>query len=292
MEADSLRAANTKLRASLHYAMERIDREVKFALCKVPHGFTGSTAFSKLNLRLTAHNDGVTKTAVKFTTLFGIDPAKIEISDAVKFLHRCRSWQWPPPPLMPVVATKRSESSIMMDIATELLRRLCIKVTLESRYAGQLQRKLGQSPVTGITCEDIGIGTIHTWHGTPDGRVRGGAAFVCKVEDEDEDAAADKESDDDSVNSDGRTTAVEAKISAQLPQVVATCVTTSFTERNLHPEKVAMVPTVLIGEHSFRACLYDCEKDILIISSRKSLSTKGHLSQSAMVLLWAIFNHR
>ena len=64
-------------------------------------------------------------------------------------------------------------------------------------------------------------------------------------------------------------------LSAQLPQVVATCVTTSFTERNLHPEKVAMVPTVLIGEHSFRACLYDCEKDILIISSRKSLSANS-----------------
>ena len=140
--------------------------------------------------------------------------------------------------------------------------------------------------MTGITCEDIGIGTIHTWHGSPDGRVRGGAAFVCKEdEDEDEDADEDKESDDDdSVHSDGRTTAVEAKISikpSQLPQVVGTCVTTSFTEWNLHLEKSAMVPTVLIGQHSFRACLYDCEKDILIISSRKSLSTKGHLSQSA-----------
>ena len=124
--------------------------------------------------------------------------------------------------------------------------------------------------------------------------MKGGATFV-KDEDEDEDADEDKESDDnDSVHSDGRTTAVEAKISikpSHLPQVVGTCVTTSFTERNLHPEKKsAMVPTVLIGQHSFRACLYDCEKDILIISSRKNLSTKGHLSQSAMVLLWAIFN--
>ena len=254
MEADSLRAAKTS--ASIRYAIERIDKEVIFALSKVPQSFSSSTTFSKLTLKLAAHNDGVTKKTVKFTTLFGIDPAEIEISDAVKFLHRCRSWQWPPPPLSPVVAKKRRESSILMDIATEILQRLCIDVTLESRYAGHPQCKLGPSPVTGITCEDIGIGTIHTWHGSPDGRVRGGAAFVCKEdEDEDEDADEDKESDDDdSVHSDGRTTAVEAKISikpSQLPQVVGTCVTTSFTEWNLHPEKSAMVPTVLIGQHSF-----------------------------------------
>ena len=54
--------------------------------------------------------------------------------------------------------------------------------------------------------------------------------------------------------------------SSQLPQV-GTCVTTSFTERNLHPEKSAMVPTVFIGQHSFRACLYDCEKDIEFTAS-------------------------
>ena len=289
MEAD--RAA----RDSIKYAIQRINSEIAFSLCKVPQSFNSSTAFSKLDLKLAAHNDGVTKKAVQFTTLFGIDPAEIHISDAVKFLHRCKRCPWPPPPgtqdtYSAPPAKKRSESSIMMDISTEILQHLCIDVTLESRYAGHPQRKLGPSPVTGITCEDIGIGTIHTWHGSPDGRVRGGATFVCK--DEDEDSDEDDDSDNDSVHSDGRTTAVEAKIASQLPQVVGTCVTTSFTERNLHPEKSAMVPTVLIGEHSFRACLYDCEKDILIISSKKCLSTKGHLSRSAMVLLWAIFNHR
>ena len=126
----------------------------------------------------------------------------------------------------------------MMDITTEILRRLCTDVTPESRYAEQLQR-LGPSLVTSITCEDIGIGTIHTWYGSLDGRMRGRAAFLCKDEDEDEDAEEDKESDDDSVNSDGRTTAVEAKIAIKpspLPQVVGTCVITSFTEWNLHQQ--------------------------------------------------------
>ena len=47
-----LRAVNTKLRTSIKYTIERIDREVMFALCKVPHSFSGTTAFSKLDLRL------------------------------------------------------------------------------------------------------------------------------------------------------------------------------------------------------------------------------------------------
>ena len=76
--------------------------------------------------------------------------------------------------------------------------------------------------MTGIACEDIAIGIIHTWHGSPDGQVRGGAAFVWK--DEDEDADEDKDSDDnDIVHSDGRTTAVEANISTRRMQCIGGC---------------------------------------------------------------------
>lgn len=233
------------------------------------------------------------KVALTFDTLFGINPAEIEVNDTVKFLYTCKSWPWPPPPLYPVAAKKRSETCIMVDIATEILQRLCIDVTLERRFKPSLTSH--PSFVTGVKCEDIGIGSVTTWHGSPDGRVRGGASFVWGEKDTDEDE--DDESDNDSVHSDGRTTTLEAEISIRWShlahvQVVGTCVAASFTERNLHPEKRALVPTVLIGYKYFRVCLYDCEKDILIISSRESLSTKERLSQSAMVLLWAIFNHR
>ena len=53
-----------------------------------------------------------------------------------------------------------------------------------------------------------------------------------------------------------------------------------------------MVPSILISKHHFRVCLYHCEKDILLLSSEVLLSTKEHLSQSAMALLWAVLNHR
>ena len=69
-------------------------------------------------------------------------------------------------------------------------------------------------------------------------------------------------------------------------------VVSSFTEHKLHPNKIAMVPSILINNHSFRVCLYHCERDILLISNEVSLSTGDHLSQSAMALLWAVLNHR
>ena len=110
-----------------------------------------------------------------------------------------------------------------------------------------------------------------------------------------DDDSSDSNDSDASTFTDGKTATIEAKVrskSANLSQMVATCVVASFTEKNLHPSKSAMVPTILIDEHKCRVCLYDCDKDILLIFGIKSLSTKGHLSQSAMVFLWAALNHR
>ena len=74
------------------------------------------------------------------------------------------------------------------------------------------------------------------------------------------------------------TTTVEAKVmtkDANLHQAVGTCVVSSFTETSLHPDLKALVPTILIDEKQFRVCLYDSEKDILLISKSKCLATKG-----------------
>ena len=47
-----------------------------------------------------------------------------------------------------------------------------------------------------------------------------------------------------------------------LPQVITTCVVASFTEKKLHPEKQALIPTILMDQNQFRVCLYNCEKDV------------------------------
>ena len=94
-----------------------------------------------------------------------------------------------------------------------------------------------------MECGDIGIGSVKTWHGTPDGCVRGGIPLVWGGADSSVEVE-DDESDRDSVDTDGRM--------SDLAQVVGACMTASFTELNLYPRKLPMVPTVLIGETSFR----------------------------------------
>ena len=54
---------------------------------------------------------------------------------------------------------------------------------------------------------------------------------------------------------------------ANLPQVVGTCVVSSFTEKSCHPAKKAMVPTILIDDAEFRIVLCDCDKDVLYVGS-------------------------
>ena len=95
-----------------------------------------------------------------------------------------------------------------------------------------------------------------------------------------------------SSGTDGATSTVEVKLkfsTENLGQVVATCVVSSFTETKLHPDKQALVPTILIDLNKFRVCLYDFR---LLISTPKLLSTKNILSRSAMLFLWLTINHR
>ena len=58
----------------------------------------------------------------------------------------------------------------------------------------------------------------------------------------------------------GASTLVEAKVrigwTSSLPQLVKTCVVSSFVEHSLYPQLQAMVPTILIGLRKFRVCLH------------------------------------
>jgi hypothetical protein len=157
------------------------------------------------------------------------------------------------------------------------------------------------------------MGSLTTWHGTPDIRVRG-VEFVVKdvserekndIETEMCDSGGETTSDGGSnpemcdsggeTTSDGGSTPIEVKYSymaSNLPQTIATCVISSFTERSLHPHKQIVVPTILMAREQFRVCLYDCERDVLLISEPKLLATKEQLSRSAVAFLWLVINHR
>lgn len=134
------------------------------------------------------------------------------------------------------------------------------------------------------------MGTLDTWHGTPDIRTRGSEVILGDMDSHDDEVSSDDES---VAGSDGATANWEGKAkNANVAQAVGTCVVASFTEKSTHSNLNSLVPTILIDKHSFRVVLYDCEKDVLLITDTKLLSTNGYLSQSSMAFLWILINHR
>ena len=269
-------------------------------MCKVSTDFCDVSSFSRCELRLTRHKKAgnadadAPSMAIQFEDLFKVDPKPEDVDDAVTFIHQCKQKDWPCPHLLNCVHKmpdfKESEKSILLDVCSDILVPLCTEVILEQKYREDLAR-MPQHPAT-LTSGTIGLGTSNTWHGTPDLRVREGEVNFLYGGKGEGDAGNESGSD---AESDGMTTPIEGKIvcrDACLPQVVALTVVAAFTEHSLHPNKLAMVPSILISKHHFRVCLYHCEKDILLISSEVSLSTRAHLSQSAMALLWAVLQHR
>jgi hypothetical protein len=227
--------------------------------------------------------------AVRFNDLFQVE-VKPDYIGALKFIKNCRSCPWSPH-YCSYSKSKQREKVIMLNVSSKILAPLCREVVLESSY----WEILGEQMTTELNCGDIGMGSVHTWHGTPDVRVRG-VEVVCRRETEERVVVDEDPSDDESLaSSDEATTTIEGKVhlrDANLQQAVGTCVISSFTEKSLHPNKQAMVPTILIDEAQFRVCFYDCEKDVLLVSESKSLATKGGLSKSGIALLWIVINHR
>ena len=264
---------------NLGYALKRV--ETPFFVCKMVSDFCEVSSFSSCDFCIEAHKDPDDPSrfcAFKFLDLFNVDLKPKDVDSAMKFINRCKSIYWPCDHWSPDFV--ESEKTIMIDVCTTILLPLCNEVILERRYQDSLESMHWSS----LTCGAIRLGTPKTWHGTPDGRVRaGGVNLLCSKTDEG-DAGSDEESD-------GMTTKIKIKL-ANLPQLVAMNVVSAFIEHSLHPGLNPMVPSILIGKNRFRVSLYHCEKDILLLSGEVSLSTGSFLSQSAVVLLWAVLNHR
>ena len=135
-----------------------------------------------------------------------------------------RSHVWPVQP-----DVKKREQQVVVEISSQVLLPLsrANEVILEKRYS------CIPKPA-GLRCDYLGMGSLSTWHGTPDVRVKG--ADVVIVESGDEGAEVDTPVIESDEESDGATTNLEAKVLysvANLPQVITTCVVASFTEKKL-----------------------------------------------------------
>ena len=270
----------------LHFAIERINSETAFVPHKVTSSFSSVASFSMLDFQLASYTDRNGQVAVQFGDLFKLK--EVEDDMALEFIAKSRRRLWPPLDL----DSTSTEADTMIALCREIFVPLCREVVLETRYTTRMGK------VTGVKVGNIGLGSANTWHGTPDARVRGMDVVWCTTEG----GEVGIESDDEGVGQvvsdggrDGCSAAIEGEVvlkESNLPQAIGTCVTSAFTAKTRHPKIKTPTPTLLIDKNEFRVCLYDCERDLLRISTNKGLATKGGLSRSGMAQLWLVINHR
>ena len=245
-----------------------IVNKIAFVLHHVTTNFNSTAAFSDASFQLAAYAPDGFRLGLTVSELFQV-ALRPEHAEALTFLMNSKSHVWP---VQPDVKKKR-EQQVVVEISQILLPlSRANEVILENRYS------CIPKPA-GLRCGYLRMGSLYTWHGTPDVRVKGADVIV---EYGDEGAEVDTDSD-------GATANLEAKVLysvANLPQVITTCVVAS---KKLHPDKQALVPTILMDQNQFRVCLYNCEK---VISESKLLARKGVLSRSGMAFLWLVINHR
>ena len=147
-----------------------------------------------------------------------------------------------------------------------------------------------------VSCSSLGMGAYHTWHGYPDGRVRGNSqqsstAIVYSSKDEEDSSLSDTDTCLTGVlnESQGDAACIEAKLHCSplnFPQLVSTNIVASFVEHNLHKTLNSAVPTILINSHCFYISIYDCCRDLLLISNKIVFKNEDELVTSGILMLY------
>lgn len=132
-----------------------------FVHVQVP--FHTQTSFSALELGLEAYTDKSSqfRVAVKMEDLFKVEVTPDDL-DVLKFLNNCRSSPWPPYPLPSV---PKSEKTVLLALISKIFVHICKEVVLE--------QPLPVPMPCPVKVDYLGMGTVKTWHGTPDARVKG-----------------------------------------------------------------------------------------------------------------------
>lgn len=185
------------------------------------------------------------------------------------------------------------EKNVMRELISKLFEPLAVDVKVERRQHLQWVREnYGHSNST-VHAGSLGMGIeTQTWYGTIDARLRGhggkgdsGAVLLL-----------DHDCDEDGMESDGTTVAVELKRKGKgISQAIGSAILASFVDNKLHPEENPVFPCIFLNCTKFRVILYDCKKDVLLITEDISLYKEGSrqiVSKFAIFVLWIIINHR
>ena len=211
-------------------------------------------------------------------------------------------------------AARAEEKEVVVTIAKHVIEPL-FTTLYEKGYAETLTHA-GMSSVVPV---DLGIGLATTWHGSTELRIRGCEVITTDTDLlDDEDWEYDDNGDDSGAEGDGDEEKIEGggAISESVSDDVGTNVSAEgkprisfrrhisqlnvvclFTENNLANEANkdlnSAIPTILFNKNSFMVSIFDCEKDVLLISSPCALvGGKGNLSKTAAIILWIVINHR
>ena len=147
-----------------------------------------------------------------------------------------------------------SRKNLERVVFTEVLRKVLIPLAqesiLESTYS-ELES------IDTVQLGQLGMGVSDTWHGKPDGRLRG-----CVLEEMDVIRRESSDSDPGTITVDGKKMFEEQHMS----QLITTNVVSSFVEHNLHKQENPIVPSLMLNSHWVAVSLYDCINDYLIVS--------------------------
>ena len=164
-----------------------------------------------------------------------------------------------------------------------LLRFLCYATMYDSLVTGSCQ---------GITFDYIGLGSLRTWHGSPDCSARGGSGSAVQV-------ILPRHEE---VDTDGGSMKHEAKLVIKrhknLPQLVSMNVVASFTAASRHPTMNTLIPSLLISKDEAIVSIYCSRSNILLISKTVTIATyledsgEYELTKKGLLFLWLFTNHR
>ena len=187
-----------------------------------------------------------------------------------------------------------SEAAMFHNVMTDFVQELG-RVTLNGDYK-RFDDDYTPSGITDTSASGrvmygpIGIGMRGVWWGEPDACVR-----PLNSDDHDPSDSTVVVAISCEAESDGESSQFEAKKEieyAHLPQAIAIAIVHSFTQSNRHPMLNPMVPTILMNGNKFRIILYDCRKDVLLVSTTVEYKINNRISTLGTLILWNIINHR
>lgn len=179
-------------------------------------------------------------------------------------------------------------------IATYLLKPLCKKFKLNHIDYPKAIRELEipNAPSTDV----MGVGSINTWHGIPDGR----SDWITTVAAPRPEGTQSESSDSES--SVGGKAVIEGKRrlegTTKFDQIVGYAVVHSFIRAQRHPDDNAMASAICLAAESGECwvAMYDCKQDILLLIDPMSWlppssDSPPMLNEATIVLVWLILNH-